>query len=111
MDFPKSIVPAPTNIDYENGFIERYFTQRVNDSNSFVFEISLGEYNLLLENPYWLLQKMRWRITGPKSPVYSMDGQMTDIGVMSSNNTSISIVATKIKNMGLYLPNPLQFHK
>jgi hypothetical protein len=111
LDFPKTIVPAPTNIDYENGFIERYFTQRVNDSNSFVFEISLGEYNLLLENPYWLLQKMRWRITGPKSPVYSMDGQMTDIGVMSSNNTSISIVATKIKNMGLYLPNPLQFHK
>jgi len=111
LDFPNTIVPSPNVNDYENGFIERYFTQRVNDSNLFVFEISLEEYNLLLENPYWLLQKMRWRITGPKSPVYSMDGQITDIGVTSSNATSISIVSTKIKNIGLYLPNLLQFHK
>jgi len=111
LDFPKTIVPIPTDIDYENGFINRYFTQRVTDSNSFVFEIDLEEYNSLLENPYWTLGEMKWRITGPTSPVYSNNGSITDIGVVTSNAASISIVSTKIKNIGLYLPNLLQFHK
>ena len=111
LDFPKTIVPSPNDIDYENGFINRYFTQRVNDSNSFVFEINLEEYNSLLENPYWTLGEMIWRITGPTSTVYSNNGSITDIGVVASNAASISIVSSKIKNIGLYLPNLLQFHK
>lgn len=111
LDFPKTIVPIPTDIDYENGFINRYFTQRVNDSNSFVFEIDLEEYNSLLENPYWTLEKMMWRITGPKLAVYANNGNVTDIGVISSNSASISIASDKIKNIGLYLPNLLQFYK
>jgi hypothetical protein len=111
LDFPKTIVPSPNDIDYENGFINRYFTQRVNDSNSFVFEINLEEYNLLLENPYWTLAQMTWRISGPTSPVYSNNGSITDIGVVASNAASISIISSKIKNIGLYLPNLLQFHK
>jgi len=111
LDFPKTIVPSPMDIDYENGFINRYFTQRVNDSNSFVFEIDLEEYNSLLENPYWTLEEMRWRITGPKSAVYSNNGNITDIGVIASNHASISIASDKIKNIGLYLPNLLQFYK
>ena len=111
LDFPKTIVPFPNDIDYENGFVNRYFTQRVNDSNSFVFEVNLEEYGLLLENPYWTLGEIRWRITGPTLPVYSNNGTMTDMGVVASNAASISIVSTKIKNIGLYLPNLLQFHK
>ncbi len=111
LDFPKTIVPFPNDIDYENEFVNRYFTQRVNDSNSFVFEVNLEEYGLLLENPYWTLGEIKWRITGPTLPVYSNNGTMTDIGVVASNAASISIVSTKIKNIGLYLPNLLQFHK
>jgi hypothetical protein len=111
LDFPKTIVPTPTNIDYENGFIDRYFTQKVNEKNGFVFEIDLDEYFDLIENPYWILEKMTWRITGPIDAVYSMNGMITDIGVISSNSASISITSNKIKNIGLYLPNLLQFHK
>jgi hypothetical protein len=111
LDFPKTIVPIPTNIDYENGFIDRYFTQKVNEKNGFVFELDSNEYINLIQNPYWILHKMTWRISGPINPVYSTNGMITDIGVISSNSASISITSTKIKNIGLYLPNLLQFHK
>jgi hypothetical protein len=111
LDFPKTIVPVPTNIDYENGLIDRYFTQKVNERNGFVFELDSNEYLHLIENPYWILEKMTWRISGPINPVYSTNGMITDIGVISSNSASISIASTKIKNIGLYLPNLLQFHK
>ena len=52
LDFPKTIVPTPLDTDYENGFIERYFTQKVNDKNSYVFEIDKEVYFDLFENFY-----------------------------------------------------------
>jgi hypothetical protein len=111
LDFPKTIVPIPLDTDYENGFIERYFTQKVNDKNSYVFEIDKEVYFDLFENPYWIVEIMKWRITGPITPVYNIDGILTDKGVIESNNASISIISEKIKNVKLYLPNILQFHK
>jgi hypothetical protein len=111
LNFPKTIVPSPQTLDYENGFIERYFAQRANDSNAFVFEIDLEEYNLLLQNPYWTLGEMRWRLNGPIDGVYSLNGLLVDVGVRSSNLASISIISEKIKNIDLYLINPLQFYK
>ena len=111
LDFPKTIVPIPSDTDYENGFIERYFTQKVNDKNSYVFEIDKEEYSNLFENPYWVSEIMKWRITGPITPVYNIDGILTDKGVIESNNASISIISEKVKNVKLYLPNILQFHK
>lgn len=111
LDFPKTTVPIPSDTDYENGFIERYFTQKVNDKNSYVFEIDKEEYSNLFKNPYWISEIMKWRITGPITPVYNIDGILTDKGVIESNNASISIISEKVKNIGLYLPNILQFHK
>jgi len=61
LEIPKTFVPSPTLTDYENGFIERYFTQKVNEEVGFVFEIDSKEYFHLLENPYWVLEKMNWR--------------------------------------------------
>lgn len=111
LDFPKTIVPSPQTLDYENGFIERYFAQKISDSNNFVFEINLEEYIELSTNPYWLVDKMRWRLTGPIDGVYSLNGLLVDVGVRSSNLASISIISKKIKNIDLYLINPLQFYK
>lgn len=111
LDFPKTIVPIPTQSDYETGTIQRYFTQKSNDTNGFVFEIDSDEYFKLLENPYWITTILTWRINGPLDTVYNSNGIITDIGVIKSNNASISITSNVIKNIGLYLPNLLQFHK
>ena len=111
LEYPNTIVPSPNSVDYDNGFIERYFTQKVNDKNSHVFEIDKEVYFNLFDNPYWIVEIMKWRITGPITPVYNIDGILTDKGVIESNNASISIISEKIKNVKLYLPNILQFHK
>jgi hypothetical protein len=108
---PKTIVPIPTESNYETGFMERYFCQKINDSNGFVFEISFDVYKELEENPYWKVVIMRWRIRGPKESVYNEFGTLIDMGVKQSNKNSISITSSSLKNIGLYLPNVLQFHK
>lgn len=111
LETPKTFIPSPTENDYEIGSIDRYFTQRANDSNGFVFELDENEYSNIIENPYWVVVIMRWRISGPIDAVYGPNEQLTDMGVRASNRASIAITSAKIKNIGLYLPNLLQFHK
>ena len=109
---PKTIVPIPKETDYETGFMSRYYCQKINDLKGFVFEIDNSTYKELQDNPFWKTAILRWRIVGPINPVYNdMNGQLIDMGVIQSNKNSIQITASTLKNIGLYLPNILQFHK
>lgn len=111
LQIPSTIVPSPTDDDYSDGIITRYFTQKVNDVNGFIFEIDFNVYNELKQNPYWITQDIKWRISGPLEPVYDDNGKMIDKGVRNSNIGSIAFGQEKIKNLNLYLINNLQFYK
>ncbi len=108
---PQTIVPSPTETDYAKGFVERFFTQKANDINGFVYEIDEKTYVQLLKNPYWLSESIYWRITGPLDMIYNENGMVVDKGVFNANRASIRLGAETIKNLGLYLPNILQFYK
>jgi hypothetical protein len=111
LDIPKTIVPSPTDDDYSNGVIDRYFTQKVNDTNGFVYEINLNTYNELKLNPYWAIENIKWRLSGPLDSVYDENGKIIDKGVRNSNIASIAEGQKVIKNLNLYLINNLQFYK
>jgi hypothetical protein len=111
LSIPKTIVPSPTEEDYQIGNIDRYFAQKANDNNGFVYETDLDTFQKLNENPHWIIEIVRWRISGPVIPVYNDMGLIIDKGVIDSNKASLFIASEKIKNIGLYLPNVLQFHK
>ena len=111
LDIPKTIVPTPTDTDYSNGIMDRYFAQRVNDDNGFVYEINLDTYNELKLNPYWIIETIKWRLSGPIDAIYDENGKMTDKGVKNSNIDSITEGQKIIRNLRLYLINILQFYK
>ncbi len=108
---PNTIVPIPTDDDYSIGFIRRYFTRKANDEHGFTYEISKDEYGDYIDNPFWTTADIKWRIAGPLNPTYKENGEEDDRGVMNSNKAAIGLAASKIKNIGLYLPNVLQFYK
>jgi len=108
---PKTIVPSPDETDYLLGFIRRYFCQKSNDSNSYIFEIDEQEYDKLNLSPFWKVVDIKWRISGPIDMVYNEVGNISDVGVKESNKAAINLAALKIKNISLYLPNILQFYK
>jgi hypothetical protein len=108
---PNTIVPIPTDEDYYIGFIRRYFVRKANDINGFTYEIGKDEYADYIDNPFWTTADIKWRIAGPLNPTYKENGEEDDRGVMNSNKAAIGIAASKIKNIGLYLPNILQFYK
>jgi hypothetical protein len=70
IEYPNTVVPKPNTEDYENGFIRRYFIRQSNDVNGHIFEISNESYTLYLENPFWITEQVKWRISGPLEPVY-----------------------------------------
>ncbi len=111
LDIPITIVPIPTDDDYANGIIERYFAQKVNDVNGFVYEINLDTYNELKLNPYWAIENIKWRLSVPLDVVYDDNGKMIDKGVRNSNISSIAEGQKTIKNLKLYLIDILQFYK
>jgi hypothetical protein len=111
LQLPKTIVPTPSELDYDNGFIRRYFIQKTNDSNGFVFEISDEMHKYYSDNPFWKVADLKWRITGPKQTVYNQKGELSDIGVEITNKQIINLTSKTIRNISLYLPNLLQFHK
>jgi hypothetical protein len=111
IDVPNTIVPSPSDVDYQLGFIRRYFCQKANDSHSYIFEIDEDEFRKLEESPFWKVSDMKWRISGPIQRTYKDDGNVNDIGVTESNRAAINLTSLKIKNISLYLPNLLQFYK
>ena len=42
--------PNPTETDYKNGFIFRYFTRKVNEESGVIYELSKETYDLLNNN-------------------------------------------------------------
>jgi hypothetical protein len=111
LQIPKTVIPIPTEFDYDNGFIRRYFIQKTNDSNGFVFEVSEEVHDELRDNPFWKVADLKWRITGPKQTVYNQKGELSDVGVEITNKQIINLTSKTIRNISLYLPNLLQFHK
>jgi hypothetical protein len=92
-------VPSPTDDDYKIGYITRYFVQKTNDINSFIYEVSKDEISSYQNSPLYITTDLDWRLSG--------DYQ----SIMDSNKKSLLLVSKVMPKIGLYLPNLLQFSK
>jgi len=109
--YPETIMPTPKEIDYEIGFIRRYFVRKSNEPEGYIFEVSEPVYVQYTRNPFWKGDTIKWRISGPVDIVYNKRGEVEDKGIIESNKSGISSASTILKNIKLYLPNLLQFYR
>jgi hypothetical protein len=77
----------------------RYFIQKANDSDGYIFEIDKSYFIDFVENPFYTAVQLNWRIKGDVDEV------------INSNKKSINISYERMPALKLYLPNLLQFHK
>ena len=89
--------PTPTENDYKNGYIIRYFAQKTNDTSGYIYELNETSHLALLLNPFYTTVVIRWRITGK------------DEEIKESNFKSVQLGMKKIPLLIKYLPNYLQF--
>ena len=95
----KTHIPTPEENDYEVGYINRYFLQKVNDMDATIYEINSYFQEGVESNGLYKVQTIKWRLTG------------TPQDIMDSNKKSISLVLENMPKLSLYLPNLLQFAK
>ena len=65
--YPEIISVNPTESDYRIGSITRYFTQKGNNKNSDIFEISKDDFED--QNNLYKYTSFRWRISGKREEV------------------------------------------
>jgi hypothetical protein len=95
----KTFVPEPIEFDYKRGYIIRYFAQKTNDFNYPIFEVSDFTFNILIDNPFYRVVKLKWRLSGNTDEI------------KDSNFKSVKLVSKDMPNLMMYLPNYLQFSK
>lgn len=92
-------IPEPNEMEYQMGYITRYFVQSSNDKTAPIYEIKKKSISKFSDNPLYITTSLDWRIKGPTDEV------------KKSNSASIRIASETIPKIQLYLPNLLQFHK
>jgi hypothetical protein len=97
-EYPSKHKPFPVESDYGVGTLNRYFAQKVNNSNGELFEISEEDFNN--QNILFRYIEINWRISGKKSEVIRDNRRTID----SFSRTRGNELLTKI----LF---PLQFWK
>lgn len=87
----------PTDEDYNNGYINRYFAQQSNNEKSKILEITKRNYDL--QHDFYKKVSIKWRLTGSTDQV------------IYSNNKAIELASKIIYYIIQILDNPLQFYK
>tara|TARA_B100001778_G_C18433901_1_gene559120 strand:+ start:40 stop:660 length:621 start_codon:yes stop_codon:yes gene_type:complete len=65
--YPNITPAAPSENDYSVGSFTRYFTQKANDSNAVIFEISEDDFDN--QNNLFIYISLQWRLSGTKFEV------------------------------------------
>jgi len=92
-------IPTPTDLDYQRGYIVRYFIQKENDTQSRITEVDYIGYSKFVENAFYSTVSLDWKIKG------------TDEEIRECNFKSIKTGIDKIPLIQSYLPNLVQFRK
>lgn len=92
-------IPVPTELDYERGYIVRYFIQKANDTQSRITEVDYIGYKKFVGDAFYATVSLDWKIKG------------TDEEIKECNFKSVKTGIDKMPLLSSYLPNLIQFKK
>jgi len=76
---PKQYYPKPSKVDYDQGYVTRYFIRRVNNIDARIIEIDKTQWNLIGSQIDPLLYSkisLPWKLTGNQSDVEQTNGKV-----------------------------------
>lgn len=98
--FVKDIVIKPTEKDYKDGIMDRYFFRQVNNPKARIVEVDKRQWNSFSNEPFYKKVSLQWRITG--KPEIIVDSNLRSIIIADKILFGIK---KKLEN------NLLQFYK
>jgi len=107
---PKTFFPNPNQLDYERGYITRYFTQMRGTPGSPIFEVNNDTFPNYSNNDYYIGVKINWKIKGDLEDKYTEKGELIP-SVHTINSLEIKEAEKILPELNLYLVNTKQFHR
>lgn len=104
----KPYLPDPQIEDYTRGYIDRYFIKRINGDADTIVELSISDYNSLINNDLYQNITIRWKISGPKDDIL-VNPDMPIYGIESTNRRTLEKASLQMPAIVRYLKNLTQF--
>jgi hypothetical protein len=104
----------PTNQDFKNGFMNRYFVYKRNDINNFFIEIDVDQAKTFNDSNYGINQilynlvTIKWKLNGPEYDEY-YNGILMYPGVVDTNSRIIEENSKKFRIFASVLNNPREY--
>jgi len=113
---PRAVKRLPTDIETEDGLMERYFVYKRNEPNRVMIEVDKKQTeNFDMDNTginqyLYGLVKVPWKLSGPERDIY--DGTMIKIsGVVDTNQRIVEKYSKKFPILKQILNNPREHSK
>jgi hypothetical protein len=107
---PRTFFPTPTQDNYDEGIIIRYFVQLRDTSGSPIFEVDKEIFYKFNNSNFYRGVKINWRISGNLEDEYTSQGALIP-SVINSNKRSIAEAEKILPDINLYLVNLKQFYR
>ena len=76
---PKQYYPRPSKVDYDQGYITRYFIRFANNADARIIEIDKKQWDLIgsrIDPILYLKTSLPWKLTGNESDVEQTNGKI-----------------------------------
>jgi hypothetical protein len=109
-NLPKTFFPTPTQDNYDEGVITRYFVQLRDTPGSPIFEVNREIFFKFNNSNFYKGVQINWRISGNLEDEYTTQGALIP-SVVNSNKRSIMEAEKILPEINLYLVNLKQFYR
>ena len=109
-EYPIDYRPNPSDADYSNGFIVRYFVKKKTTYNNPIHEVSGEQFNSLSKNPFYNCISLYWEITDTQM-LSKKNSDQVPLSVSEINQNEIIEVEQILPGIKSKLKNTLEFYK
>lgn len=111
---PKPIIIKPTELDYQIGYVDRFFVEKAINVEKYPTEIDNLQYQKYnttqnINGGLYLLVILRWKLTGPLRDRRDAKGNLIERGIYEHNALEVERGSRQIPNLNYIIKNYIEF--
>jgi hypothetical protein len=111
---PNPIIIKPMDIDYDLGYIDRFFVEKSINVEKYPTEIDNKQYQKYntaknINGGLYLVVILRWKLTGPLRDRRDGKGNLIERGIYEHNALEVERGARQIPNISYIIKNYIEF--
>jgi hypothetical protein len=111
---PKPYILKSQQLDYNSGYVVRYFVEKAFGSDRYPIEIDYLQHQSYnkpksINGGLYNRVKLNWKLTGPLNNVYTKSGMISQIGIYEHNALQVEYASKTIPNISYVIKNYIEF--